>query len=192
MLVRTGLRIGFTGAGGTGKTTSAAAVAQAFGVSTLKSASRQAYEELNLTEAIVAKQNETEKWDLQKKIFMTKINNDDTTFEFVADRTLLDHWAYCLAYCSTFIPNDEYKRMEALVRNHMKATYSHIYYFPWGYWISEGDGVRQDQYAWQSQIDATILGYIIRWNLKVKEVPQTRGPEARNQFIVNDVRSNNG
>jgi hypothetical protein len=116
---------------------------------------------------------------------MKKVDIDDTNFSFVADRSLLDHWAYCLQYCAGFMTNEEFLAMENLVRKHMRSSYSHIFYFPFGYWFAEGDGVRQDSYAWQSSIDAIIMGYIIRWNLPVFTVPQTDGENARNEFVLN-------
>jgi hypothetical protein len=69
----------------------------------------------------------------------------------------------------------------------MKSTYSHIFYFPWGYFEPEKDGVRQDRKSWQSQIDALLVGYSFRWNLPVIEVPQLEGPDNRNAFIKEQI-----
>lgn len=172
-MIRQGLRIGFTGAGGTGKTTAAQAVVAALVIPFSKSASRIIYERQGMTEAKCIKLSDEKKYELQFDIFAEKINLDKGQFSFVADRTLLDHWAYCLMYCGAFIPNDRYAKLEVLVREHMQTAYSHIFYFPFGYWFEPGDGVRQDHHSWQSAIDAIILGYIQRWELPYYEVPQT-------------------
>jgi len=64
-----------------------------------------------------------------------------------------------------------------------------MYFFPWGYWEpEESDGVRSDLQSWQSQIDAIMVGYLVRWNLPAVWVPQTFGADYRNQFVLCDVR----
>lgn len=186
--IRSGVRLGFCGAGGTGKTTTAKDAEKLLKLPFNKSASRIVYEELNLTEEKCAKLPDDEKYKLQFKIFAKKMELDQE-FTYVSDRTLLDHWAYCLMYCGAFIPNEEYLQFEQQVRIHMKTTYSHVFYFPFGYWFQKGDGVRQDHLSWQSAIDAIIAGYIKRWNLNVYEVPQIYGKEVRAQFVYNTVVS---
>lgn len=196
-----GMKIGFVGAGGTGKTSTATILAPKLNLSQMKSASRIVYEARELTEEKVFAMNPHEKWQLQHNIFNTKIDADDLTPAFVADRTLLDHWAYCLLYCATNIKNEEFVRLEALVRKHMFATYSRIYYFPHGFWHAKGDGVRQDNIAWQSAVDAILVGHILKWKLPVVEVPQAQGnedgnwdklseagPEFRANFIIEDLQ----
>lgn len=189
-MIRQGIRVGFTGAGGTGKTTTAKAVSEKMNAPLIKSASRAVYEERDLTEAKCLALPDEEKFLLQFDIFDKKIDLDLNTFGYVADRTLLDHWAYCLMYCSAFMDNLQFAKFEEKVRVHMLSTYSHIFYFPFGYWFPEkGDGVRQDSHAWQSAIDAIIVGYIQRWRLPVIEVPQVNGPEGRTDFVVRKVSS---
>jgi len=188
-MIRSGLKIGFMGAGGTGKTTTAKVVSETLNVPTIKSASRAVYEQDNLSEEKCMALDNVGKYELQFRIFGMKTELDKQTFAFVADRTLLDHWAYCLMYCGSFIPNDEYTQFEENVRVHMRSTYTHLFYFPFGYWFPEkGDGVRQDHYSWQSAIDAIILGYIHRWRLPVTEVKQNSGALARNEFVLNTIR----
>jgi hypothetical protein len=182
MSIRQGTRIAFTGAGGTGKTTSADYIATEFGLEQPKSASRQVYEANGYTEAFVLSMSPEEKLDVQTKIFAQKVKNDQA-FSYVTDRTLLDHYAYCLAYCGGYMDNQIFSAYEEQTRQAMLSTYSHIFYFPWGYWEVADDGVRSSVDAWQSQIDALIVGYISRWQLPVTVVPQTDGEAARNEFI---------
>lgn len=186
-LIRRQATIGFTGAGGTGKTTTAKWIAENLSIPFLPSASRVVYEEQSLTEDLVNTWDADKKWELQRNIFDKKIEQDDTTGSFVADRTLLDHWAYCLMYCALDLDKKTFSTMENTVRKHMLSTYTNILYFPWGYWEGESDGVRQDNPAWQSAIDAILVGYCIRWRLPVVEVPQTKGPEIRHEFIKNNL-----
>ena len=190
MAVRNGRKIGFMGAGGTGKTTSARFISDSFHLPLLKSASREVYEELDLTEAKCLKLDAFAKWELQKQIFNKKIQKDDENYSFVADRTLLDHWAYCLMYCATTMSNEEFAYMETLVRKHMQSTYTNLFYFPFGFWFPDNaDGVRQDSRAWQNAIDSIIVGYIVRWNLPVIQVPQNSADE-RNSFIEKTLQGN--
>lgn len=188
MAIRSGAKIAFMGAGATGKSTDAEVLAEKLGIPLMKSASRQVYEQLKISEDDCLKMSNEERWEIQEKIFTIKELNDDQSFEFVADRTLLDHWAYCLMYCGAFMLNNEFLKFETNVRKHMRGTYTHLFYFPWGYWTPEKeDGIRQAAHGWQSAIDAIIAGYCMRWNLPVIQVPQIQGPEARQEFIVQSV-----
>lgn len=185
--MRRGLRIGFTGAGGTGKTSTAQALHELPELNHLplmKSASRAVYEAKEISEEIVASEyNAVQKWELQELIFGAKVRQDDLSMQFLADRTLLDHWAYCLMYCATDMPNERFIQYESLVRKHMLGAYSHIFYFPWGYFFAAPDGVRQDNKAWQYSIDSIIVARLHEWGIPVIEVPQTRGEDARADFI---------
>ncbi len=183
MSIRQGTRIAFTGAGGTGKTTSAHAVANEFILPLPVSASRFVYEAFSLTEEKVLAMTPEEQIQLQGEIFAQKIKIDQE-FSYVSDRTILDHYAYCLAYCGAHMSNDQFEAYEEKTRTLMLSSYSHIFYFPWGYWDAPSDGVRSDSYAWQSQIDSIIAGYILRWNLPVVEVPQSKGADERDEFII--------
>jgi hypothetical protein len=177
------------GAGGTGKTTTAEVVAKHLNIVALKSASRTVYEREELTEELCAKLADEQKFELQFRIFAAKQEMDKTNYTFVADRTLLDHWAYCLLYCANFMPNKEFDKFEEGVRVHMLTQYTHLFYFPWGYWAPAADGVRSEVRAWQSAVDALIAGYIQRWRLPVKEAIQLDGREARARAIFNQIQS---
>lgn len=175
-----GFRIGCTGAGGVGKTTTATLLADEFELNLIPSASREVYKELSLNEDHVLALDAQSKWDLQLKIFDKKIWLDDNTASFVADRTLLDHWAYCLMYCAGNMDNNVFEQYENMVRKHMLSSYSILFYFPWGHWFpAKSDGVRSDKLAWQSSIDAIICGYCFRWNLPVITLPQDNGMDYR-------------
>lgn len=161
-------RIAFCGAGGTGKTTTAnLLIEQGVDLPLLRSASRQVYEKEGLTEDIVAKMPLEEAWELQFRIFDRKIKEDDNhqTSGFIADRSILDHFAYCLLYCVKVIPNDEYPPLELSVISKMKNSYSHIFYFPYGLFEVDSDGVRSDKKSWQSAIDFLILGFLNKWDI---------------------------
>jgi len=188
MSIHRGVRIGFTGAGGTGKTTSAEYIAKELNLPTFKSASRLVYESKGLTEEKVFNEfSNNQKLALQMEIFETKIKLDNA-FSYVTDRTLLDHYAYCLAYCGGFMTNEQFQKFDEKVQIAMRSTYTHIFYFPWGFWFNppdkgQGDRVRRDLMSWQSQIDSIILGHLNRWSIPAIVVPQTQGPEVRNKFI---------
>ncbi len=186
MSVRQGTRIAFMGAGGTGKTTSAVFLAEALDLPQPKSASRMVYEDRCLTEAMVLDMDAEDQLILQTYIFEQKVLNDQE-YSYVTDRTILDHYAYCLAYCGAHMGSDTFREYEEKTRQAMLSTYSHIFYFPWGYWHAADDGVRSASEAWQSQIDALMVGYIMRWDLPVIEVPQTLGEAYRNAFLISTI-----
>ena len=192
MSIRRGLRVGFTGAGGTGKTTSALFIANEFGIPVSKSASRIIYEAKEISEEDVRTTYSNEqKWELQKEILNIKIEND-RGYTYVADRTVLDHYAYGLSYCSGFLNNDQFTWFDEIIHNLMLSTYSHIFYFPWGFWTPDkSDGIRQDRMSWQSQIDAIIVGYLHRWGIPAIIVPQMEGIEGRNEFIKKTILGEN-
>lgn len=194
MSIRQGRRYAFLGAGATGKSKTAEYISEiapsalGFELPMVKSASRLVYEANELTEDKVLAMLPEEQLELQTAIFNQKILNDQN-YSFVADRTLLDHYAYCLAYCAGHMSNEIFLQFEEKVRVLMLASYTQIFYFPWGYWFPEKeDGVRSTKLAWQSQIDALMVGYIVRWNLPVIEVPQTLGPDYRNEFVLEAIR----
>ena len=195
MSIRQGVRVGFCGAGGTGKTSTAKWVSETSTVSLqmneplplIKSASRSVYEANDLTEEKVAAMSPEDQLKLQMAIFSQKIMLDQK-FSYIADRTILDHFAYCLAYCSNHMSNELFMQFEEQVRSLMLSTYSHLYFFPWGYWQAEDDGVRSTKAAWQSQIDAILVGYVMRWNLPAVFVPQDRGEDYRNEFVLAHLR----
>lgn len=188
MSIQRGIRVAFCGAGGTGKTTTANFISEQLGLPQLKSASRKIYEEKNLSEEQLREEySNYDKLDLQKNIFAAKVEAD-RQYSYVADRTLLDHYAYCLAYCGGFMDDEQFTLFDETVQSAMLSSYSHIFYFPYGFWIAENsDGVRQDRCAWQSQIDALIVGHIHRWNIPVITVPQMRGEDERNEFVKNVI-----
>jgi nicotinamide riboside kinase len=186
MSIRRGARIAFCGAGGTGKTTSAEYISKELEIPVLKSSSRQVYEDQELTEDTVLELTDAEKLKLQTDIFKNKMQND-RHFSYVADRSILDHYAYCLAYCGHIFDNNQFVEYEETTQTHMLSAYSHIFYFPWGFWMADGDGVRQDKWAWQSQIDAIIVGYLHRWGVACTTVPQIGGVDHRNEFIKQHI-----
>lgn len=182
MSVRRGKRIAFCGAGGTGKTTSAKFISEEFELPLVKSASRTIYARKDLDEPTVNKMSPEKLLALQKDIFDLKVDQD-RQFSYVADRTILDHYAYCLAYCGAFMNEEQFTEFDELTQALMLSSYSHVFYFPWGYWKSKSDGVRHDSSGWQSQIDSIILGHLHRWNVYAVVVPQAEGEDVRNEFI---------
>lgn len=192
--MRRGLRIAFTGAGGTGKTSTVNKLIELEALQHLpvmKSASRIVYEAKHLTEEIVSKElSPSQLWSLQGDIFDAKVAQDDMNGEFIGDRTLLDHWAYCLMYCAKDMPNEVFTKYESLVRKHMIAAYSHVFYFPWGYFKAPSDGVRSDNDAWQYTIDSIIVARLQEWGIPAIEVPQLQGLDYRAGFIHDRIFNN--
>lgn len=178
-------RIAMVGAGGTGKTTTVNEIVR-MGVDlpVLKSASRIVYEEEGLTEEIVGKMSLKDAWALQHRIFRKK-KELDRRQRFLADRSILDHWAYCLLYCNKIMTDEEWRDLEDQVYCHMRDRYSHICYFPFNLFDPPQDGVRNARKAWQATVDAILMGYLKRWNLPYIRVPfDTREKRAENLWKI--------
>tara|TARA_R110000751_G_scaffold307157_3_gene427542 strand:- start:4452 stop:5036 length:585 start_codon:yes stop_codon:yes gene_type:complete len=190
MSIRQGTRIAFTGSGGTGKTTSAEFLSEALDIPFLVSAARQVYNDGSLSEDLVSDFDAEKRLELQMAIFDQKIAND-LGYEYIVDRSALDHWAYCLVYCGKDLSNEQFLHYEERTRLAMLGTYSHLFYFPWGYFKPSSDGVRSTSFTHQSVIDSIIVGYAHRWHLPTIEVPQTRGEDERNNFILNYLTGGN-
>jgi len=159
------MRVGFCGAGDTGKTTTAVLVADELGIPFLPSISRAVFADLGLTEADQVDMSDEDRWGLQCKILSAKRKQDSMHEPGVLDRTLLDHAAYCLYRCSGIISRDEYGRLIDEVGDNLRHHYDRVFYFPAGVYPPVDDGFRQGGLAYQTAIDCLIRGMLSRFDL---------------------------
>ncbi len=103
------MRIAFCGAGGTGKTTALnvlSSLPQFRDHAVLKSASRTIFEQRGMSEHTEKHMTVEERWGFQGAIFNLKLYRDSEWRNFLADRTVLDHYAYCLVQAAGAMTRD--------------------------------------------------------------------------------------
>lgn len=151
------MRIGFTGAGGTGKTTTAKIVAERLGIPFLPSVSRGVFAQFGLTESSQNDMTPAQLLELQSAIFEAFREQESQYEQYVADRTLLDHLVYCLYRCNRAITHEKLSDMRFSVHDHM-ARLDVVVYTPLGCVRPEQDGFREFNEAYNYLIDAAIRG----------------------------------
>lgn len=181
------MKIAFCGAGGTGKTKALQALVarpEFAEYPVLKSASRTVFEDTGMTEEKEKAMTAAELWAFQFQIFRLKQARDTEFPDFVADRTVLDHYAYCLVQAGGAMPDEDTLTMETTVKGLLLTNYTHIFYFPVAMnWKPEPDGVRDDRLSYRMLIDSIITGYLAKWNIPHTEISEEWSPELRAEFI---------
>lgn len=177
------MRVGFTGAQGTGKTTLLKAVDEAgLGFKAVPSTAR---------EAVKAGFKVNRDADMLSQLVTTvsRVSMEDHWYnemgKTISDRTPLDSLAYTF-YQAKFVwpekPNEYYLTISTeLVVNHMKK-YDHIFYFP-PYFNPKPDGVRDGDVAYQQAIDHEIKTALLMLDVTYHTVPMGPTPH-RLEFLT--------
>ena len=90
-----------------------------------------------------------QRWQIQRASFMAKIQQDAGNLPGIYERSLLDHYMYCLIYCHQVIAASELREMQQVVNNNL-AGYDRLYFFPLYLWSSDvqgQDGFRDSKLA---------------------------------------------
>jgi len=166
------VRIGHCGAGGTGKTTLAKALADVLNIDYRPSVVRETFAEFGWTEENQRKASPAQCWVLQEKIFQRKVYQDKYYGKnMVFDRTPVDHLAYCLYRCELALSEGVLRGLEAVTKE-TTLEYDLVIYHPIPEWKAEPDGMREDEYPYRRIIDTIIVGY-----LHSLEIPYIIAPE---------------
>lgn len=156
----TKVRIGFTGAGGTGKSTLAQYISEKWGLPFHPSVSRQVFKEMGIE--CEADQNGASPallYKLQMKIFQRKCEQDKNVRHGVLDRTLLDHFVYSCFRCFEILTAEEVNALEQLVIENL-TQYNAIFYCPFGQFTPPPDGMRDTRPAYHNIIDLAVRGFL--------------------------------
>jgi predicted ATPase len=154
------MRVGFIGAGGTGKTSLAEALAAKTGWPLHRSINRQVFAQFNQTQLTHTSLPPSQRWAIQRTSFLLKIQQDQANPHGIFERTLLDHYMYCLLYCHEAIPDREISDMQELVQENI-AGYTRLYYFPIYNWpVSLADEFRDTGVANRELQDVILQGLI--------------------------------
>lgn len=181
-------RIGFTGAGGTGKTTVLNVLdlnEYVRGLPRLSSPTRAVFARWGITEADQESMTPDDKLRLQMEIFSERVSAEERVGDtFLSDRTLLDNYAYCLFRNYERLDRHSLELLESQVQANLKL-YTHIFYFPILF-DPPSDGFRQVGFAYNRCIDSIIQSFLTRNRVASFVVPMGT-PEERARFVLNRI-----
>lgn len=179
------MKIGFTGAGSTGKTTTLELIKDKLDIPVLPSTTRQVFEKWGINEDAQETMSSEEKWKLQKDIFENRFNTEfQAGNSFISDRTLLDNYAYCKLRCYLAITEEEEKELKKRVLDNLK-TYDAIFYFPMTF-KPVPDELRQANYTFLTVIDSIIFSFLSRDYGDGYIVPKGT-PEFRAEYVLEQI-----
>ena len=162
------MRIGFAGAGGTGKTSVMELLIKETPTLDLKripSVSRDFYALKGVTNEAEHSQNMTA--DLRKQFqfemmdyFIARFNRDTVgVTNFISDRTALDHLAYCI-YQSPTLTLSEYKEIKEKAIQHTLDNFDIVFFFP--YPVSFSKDVDPDSFRYAPPNKNIIIHNLIK------------------------------
>jgi nicotinamide riboside kinase len=156
------MKIAFTGAGGTGKTTLAKYIAEKWGVPYVGSVSREVMREMGV-ESEMAQETMTPEQllVLQQGIYERRKAKLASLDSYVTDRCALDNYIYGLRRCGPSLT--EVVRAEWETKA-VKDLYDQdlVFYTPIGLFPVEHDGVRVTDISHQFLMDAAMYGFICK------------------------------
>lgn len=158
------MRVAFTGAGATGKTTLAMMVKEQYDLPFITGVSRQCFQSLGLTEEAQYQMAPDQRLALQLKIFAKYQEQKIGLVSYVSDRTALDHYAHILYRGGDFLTSEQIEELEDRV---LRDLYQHhmIVFCPTGLIKPLEDTFWDKTPANRVVIDALIRGFLERWNI---------------------------
>ncbi|WXW92588.1 thymidylate kinase [Streptomyces phage Enygma] len=187
------IKIGMTGAHGTGKTSMAQAMANSPAFkdfvlvpSTARQIKEYGYpinrEATELSQILVPVLRMVDEWET-----MTSPQNTLYKQGIISDRTLIDSLAY------TYYQNEHVWENGALIENvtrrltemHMQS-YHFVLYFP-VYWAVEEDGVRDPDEAYRERIDDYVIQALEMLNVPYLTVPDV-SPDERVEWFIEEIQ----
>lgn len=157
------MRIAFTGAGGTGKSSLALALAEATGLEFMKSPSRACFEKHGvLTEDAQNQMTKEERFALQMDIFKAIDDQVFSTKEGIFDRTHLDNLFYAIWQCRELVSNFHFKQMWGRTLEGL-STFDMVFFCPLFPWQAPSDGMRTQHLPARMIMDAFIHRSLEAW-----------------------------
>lgn len=178
------LKVGFIGAGGTGKTSVLDILAADCSIpeEVCGSVVRNTFKRLGISnETAQHSMTNDELWYLQREILNDKFDQDNTNRYGLFDRTPIDHMAYCLYRCGSHIGDSEYNLVMQQVFSYT-SQYDILFFFPIFDFAGINDGFRETGKAYQMAIQSLMLGLLTNWNVKYHRMANTL-PIGRAQFV---------
>lgn len=156
------MKIGFCGAGSTGKTTTAKLLEQQFGIPEKYQPSivRGVMERWGVNEKTSLNLRPEQRLGLQIDIFGAKEEQDRTTPNGIFDRTLIDQLTYCLIRCHETMPDSIFEELRDRAFKSL-AQYDILFYFPvFSSMPYEDDGFRVTGRGYQTMQDILMHGFL--------------------------------
>ena len=97
---------------------------------------------------------------LQQQILQEKLRQDLEVVEGIFDRSILDHYAYILYWCTQNLTDSVVRGLEEVVRNGL-IRYDALVYFPMPHWTPDEDEMREGGLAKRRVMDAIIRGLLV-------------------------------
>lgn len=180
------MKVGFTGAGGTGKTATLGNISvKKFGLLYLPSVARQVFKDFNVTsEAQEKTLPGSEIFKIQKEIFVRKMEQGKNQENSISDRTLLDTFVYIMIKCNPSPPsNAEIESLEVLAKAELRAL-DLVFYFPLEEFWSPADGMRDESKMTAMLVDAAIRGMLTKMRVS-HMIVRSGSVEDRAKYIIN-------
>jgi len=156
------MKVAFTGAGGTGKSTMAMWLAEQYGIPYVGSVGREAFKQMGIeSEAAQENMNEQQLLDLQWLIFKLLQEKRSVHKHFVTDRLLFDNYVYGMRRCGNIVSEEQRKDWEDKSIEDLWA-FDLVFYCPTGLFKTEADGMRVAAPGYQSLIDSAIYGLLCK------------------------------
>ena len=180
------LKIGFIGAGGTGKTSVAKLLESQLSEPFRPSIVRATMEGLGINhESDQNHLTEEQRYRIQLAIFEAKLKQDKEHQYGLFDRTPIDHLAYCMHRCANVIPDDDWCLMLTQAQDAIRR-YDLIFFFPYYHWGVPTDGFRQEGLAYKTKIE--LLQRALLNDLGIDFIELTNvAPEDRAIYVHNCV-----
>lgn len=182
------MRVGCIGAGGTGKTTTLQMVTTSVPEEYYPGVMRGVYRDLGIKNEVAQHQMTSEgRWKLQKTGFDRKIMQDHENPNGLFDRTLLDHFIYCLLWSREKITDTVCKSMMILVQENL-AKYDLLFYFSLYDWVVPPDGMREDSFTAKLEWDYLAKGFLLDARVKPIKVPNG-AREDRAKMVLENIQN---
>lgn len=154
------MKLAFTGAGGTGKTTLAQYASEKWGVPFLTNVAREVMKQKGIANETAQNDMTPEALlDLQYSIFQALKTRRESEPAFVTDRLLLDNYVYALRRCGPAMSEELRKTWEAAAIEDLYRM-DLVFYTPAGLFPLQADGMRQADVAHQYLVDSAIYGLL--------------------------------
>ena len=150
------MRIAFTGAGGTGKTTLLKEINKYLNITVIKEGIRSWLAFNNINDFKDMNIDDIKR--MQSEVMYSKIKEEQSLSSFLSDRTTIDNLVYALRWISsvTFDNDEWYYNYLSDARDHAENTYDIIFVLPWGIIPLDNDGTRSGKKWYQYMIQSLI------------------------------------